>query len=90
MIVTQREKRYPISNDTVSDVTDDGVKCVDDASLQMCSSRNFLHLEQRQQLTLQAKTLRRGNGAPGRPLQAFDVLRTKRIILPYVCRLRGH
>jgi hypothetical protein len=37
MIVTQREKRYPISAVTVSGVRDDGVTCVDDASQEKCA-----------------------------------------------------
>jgi hypothetical protein len=37
-IVTQRETRSPISTDTVSGVRCDGITCVDNASLQMCSA----------------------------------------------------
>jgi hypothetical protein len=68
MIFTQQEKRYLISNDKESGVRGDVVELVDDASLRMCSSLNYLHLEQRQKLTLEVKTKRNGNGATRRPL----------------------
>jgi hypothetical protein len=38
IIVTQRETRYPISTDTVSGVRGEGITCVNDESLQMCSA----------------------------------------------------
>lgn len=56
MIFTQTEKTHPISTNRVRGVRGEGVQCVDDASLQMCSSRDFLRLEQHQQLNLEAKT----------------------------------
>ena len=74
-----KEKRHPISTDMVSWARGDGGTYVDDASLQMGISLNFVRLERDQEVALEAKTQRRGNGPPRPPWQAFDVPHTKRI-----------
>ena len=55
MIDTQMQMRYTVSSDKADGVIGDGVTCVSDELPQMCTTLNFLHIDQCLQVTPEIK-----------------------------------